>query len=137
MKTALQDITVPNKTESLEKLRRFVLEFLAESPFPARQQRLLVLAIDEAVTSNILFSEACNRNGTTRVTIDLDETRLAVRIQDTGRDMDSENEEHFDEYARNARRFEMGIHLIRQIMDEMHYVYRKGFQNDLELIKFT
>ena len=30
----------------------------------------------------------------------------------------------------------MGIFLIRRIMDEISYVYKKCFQNDLELIKF-
>ncbi len=30
----------------------------------------------------------------------------------------------------------MGIFLLRQIMDEIQYTYRKGFQNDLELVRF-
>jgi len=34
------------------------------------------------------------------------------------------------------KNYTMGIFLIRQIMDEISYVYRKGFQNELELIKF-
>ena len=30
----------------------------------------------------------------------------------------------------------MGIFLMRQILDEITYVYKKGFENSLELIYF-
>jgi anti-sigma regulatory factor (Ser/Thr protein kinase) len=40
------------------------------------------------------------------------------------------------ERFRQERSFTLGIFLIRQIMDEITYVYRKGFENQLEMICF-
>ena len=136
MNVQVQDITVPNTTASLEQVRRFVLEFLRDSPFSERDHRVLVLAIDEAITSTILFSEATARGGTTRVSLELTEDCLRVRIEDTGVDTDPDTDERFEEHLRRARQHDMGIFLLRQIMDEIQYIYRKGFQNDLELVRF-
>lgn len=137
MRTLTQDITVPNTTASLEPVRRMVNEFLRESPFDDRNRRLLVLAIDETVTSNIRYSEAMGRNGTTRVSLDLNEDRLLVRVEDTGQDRDPETTERFEEHLNRTRPYEIGIFLVQQIMDEIHYVFRKGFRNELELVRFV
>jgi anti-sigma regulatory factor (Ser/Thr protein kinase) len=135
-----KDISVPNTTASLEEVRRFVLRFLEDTAFSEKERRRLVLAIDEAVTSTILFSEASGRCGTTRVSLEVDDVRLRVRIEDTGRDPDRDADdradERFEEHLRQARKYEVGVFLIRQIMDEIHYIYRKGFQNELELVRF-
>ena len=136
MQVQVQDMTVPNSTASLVEIRRFVLEFLRETPFDERNRRLVVLAIDEAVTSTILFSEATGRGGTTRVVLEITEDAFRARIEDTGVDKDPDTEERFEEHLRRARQHEMGIFLVRQIMDEIQYIYRKGFQNELELVRF-
>jgi anti-sigma regulatory factor (Ser/Thr protein kinase) len=140
IKVRQNDIAVPNTTASLEEVRRFVSEFLGDTPFTEKERRRLVLAIDEAVTSTILFSEASGRRGTTRVSLDVDEVRLRVRIEDRGRDPDYDAgdpaEEVFEEHIRQARKYEVGVFLIRQIMDEINYIFRKGFQNELELVRF-
>ncbi|MHC4601260.1 MAG: ATP-binding protein [Planctomycetota bacterium] len=136
MSVQVQDITVPNTTASLEQVRRFVVDVLRDSPFSEKDRRAVVLAIDEAITSTILFSEATERGGTTRVALELTEDCLRVRIEDTGKDTDPDTDERFEEHLRSARQHEMGIFLVRQIMDEIQYVFRKGFQNDLELVRF-
>ncbi|MHC4778585.1 MAG: ATP-binding protein [Planctomycetota bacterium] len=136
MKIQSQEITVPNSTASLEQVRKFVFEILEDSPFEDRDRRLLVLAIDEAVTSNILFSEATGRGGTTQVALELTADCMRVRIEDTGVDVDPDSEERFEEHMRRARQHEMGIFLVRQIMDEIQYIFRKGYQNELELVRF-
>ncbi|MHC5036903.1 MAG: ATP-binding protein [Planctomycetota bacterium] len=136
MKLLQQDISVENTTESLEPVRRFVAEFLKDSPFNERDRGLLVLAIDETVTSNILYSEASGRNGSTTVSLELNDACLRVRVNDTGSDRFADSEEVFQENLKRARQYEMSIFLIQQIVDEIHYIYRKGFQNELELIRF-
>ena len=46
------------------------------------------------------------------------------------------NDTQMAENLAREKSYTLGIFLIRQIMDEISYVYRKGFQNELELIKF-
>jgi anti-sigma regulatory factor (Ser/Thr protein kinase) len=137
MKVLTRDITVPNSTASLEQVRQFVSSFLAESSFGERDRRLLVLAIDETVTSNIRFSEAMDRRGDSTVSLDLTEDCLRVRIVDTGQDRDPDSTEGFEAHVRRTRQYEMGIFLVQQIMDEIHYIFRKGFQNEMELVRFV
>jgi len=137
MQVTTQDITVPNSTASLEQVRNFVSAFLEESPFGDRDRRLLVLAIDETVTSNIRFSEAMDRRGDTTVTLELTQDCLRVRIVDTGQDREPDSTVGFEAHVQRTRQYEMAIFMIQQIMDEINYVYRKGFQNEMELVRFV
>ena len=136
--TMREEISVPNRTASLEKVRDFIIRNLEETELDERDQRLMVLAIDEAVTSNILFSVETGREGLCRVVLDVDETRIHVTIDDTGKDPDARDltDQALRETAKKARKYEMSIFLIRQIVDEISYAFKKGFQNQLILIKF-
>ena len=40
-------------------------------------------------------------------------------------------------HLENERKHQMGIFLMREVMDEVNYTYRKGFQNELTLVKFV
>ncbi len=138
LKVLTDTISVPNRTSSLEKVRGFIISMLGKTSFDERNRHLLVLAIDEAVTSNILFSVETRRDGTTKVSVDIDDVRMKVVIEDTGIDPDScdVTESMLTETLIKARKYEMGIFLIRQIVDEMSYAYKKGFENQLTLVKF-
>lgn len=131
-------LTVPNRTSFLEKVRDFIVRTLQDTPMEDRQKHLLVLAIDEAVTSNILFSVEAGRNGFSRVAVEIADAAVRVTIEDTGQDLDSSQTEEsvLHETFRKARKHEMGIFLIRQIVDEISYAFKKGFQNQLVLTKF-
>jgi anti-sigma regulatory factor (Ser/Thr protein kinase) len=137
-KTLRNEVTVPNQTSSLEKVRDFVIGVLGDTTLGERSARLLVLAIDEAVTSSILFSVETGREGSCRVNLETNDVCIRVTIEDTGRDLDADRVAPaiLDDAISKARKHEMGIFLIRQIVDELSYDYKKGFQNRLTLVKF-
>jgi len=82
-KTLQDSIQVPNRTSSLEKVRDFVIRSLERTGLDDRSKHLMVLAIDEAVTSNILFSVETRRDGQCKVSIDIDPVRIKVTLEDS------------------------------------------------------
>ena len=73
------------------------------------------------------------------LTIDIDDVRFKATLVDSLNVFELRGGLNDTQMAENLARektYTMGIFLIRQVMDEISYVYRKGFQNELELIKF-
>jgi anti-sigma regulatory factor (Ser/Thr protein kinase) len=143
MSTLVRDLTVSNDTANLQQVRAFVSDVIRESALTARARALMVLAADEAVTSIIRNAVRAaggeTGNGLCHVSVDVDATRVRIVIDDSGADPDlttlSEAELH--KHIAEGREKEIGIFLIRAIVDEINYTYRKGLQNQLEIVKFV
>ena len=110
------------------------------SAFSERDRRLLILAIDEAMTCFVRYAESQGRrDGAITLRLTLDDVCLSVGITDTRTDCDPgelspvEMMEAFSDEPEHR----LGIFLIRAIMDEVTYVYRRGFENQFQMVKFT
>ncbi len=143
MSTLVRDLTVSNDTANLQQVRAFVADAISESELSGRSRSLMVLAADEAVTSIIRHAVHVaggeTGNGLCHVSVDVDATRVRIVIDDTGADPDltTLSDVELQKHIVEGRKNEIGIFLIRAIVDEINYVYRKGFQNQLEIVKFV
>jgi anti-sigma regulatory factor (Ser/Thr protein kinase) len=138
IQTTRRELDVPIDTRSLAPLRAFVREVLSESHLAPRATRQVVIAIDEACSSIILNAKEHGATGNLRLLIDIDPTRVKVHINDTANDYDMGDitrDELLQEFTRSKKN-ELGTFLIRRVMDEFTYIFRKGFQSDIEMIKF-
>lgn len=140
MVEALQKtLSIPSDTGSLKEVRDFVSETLRLAPLNDRDRLLTILGIDEAVTSFVTHRSAGPTEAEIVVHIDFDEVRVRVIIEDRGDDVDP-GPLPFGELEKVLRadptRY-LGLFLLRQAMDEVTYRFKKGFQNELELIKFS
>jgi len=134
-----KSLAVVAHTRSLRDVRDFVRHSLEQANLDDRRRRLVILGIDEVVT-NILSHRAA-RDGEAEIIIhiDIDDVRVRTVIEDRGEDIDPgplalpDLEKTLRAEANRC----VGIFVIRQVMDEVTYRYKKGFQNELELIKFT
>ncbi|MCC7508997.1 MAG: ATP-binding protein [Planctomycetes bacterium] len=138
IQTTRRELDVAIDTRSLAPLRDFVREVLAEGQLGSRVARQVVIAIDEACSSIILNAKEHGAIGNLRLLIDIDPTRVKVTIADTANDYDVgdvSREELLKEFTRSKKN-EMGTFLIRRAVDEFTYVFRKGFQSEIEMIKF-
>lgn len=138
IQTTRRELDVPIDTRSLAPLREFVREVLGEGQLGPRVARQIVIAIDEACSSIILNAKEQGATGNLKLLIDIDPTRVKVRIEDTANDYDVGDvtrEELLKEFTR-ASQHELGTFLIRRVMDEFHYLFRKGFQSEIEMLKF-
>ena len=132
-------ISKPCHLKFLNEVRGLLGETLAEVPISRRDKDLIILAVDEAVSSVVQYARFKGFQSQVTLTVDIDDVRFKATLIDSlnvfelGRGM---NETQMAENLAREKTYTMGIFLIRQIMDEITYTYRKGFQNELELIKF-
>lgn len=140
VQTTRRELDVPLDTRSLAPLREFVREALGGSGLGPRISRAMVIAIDEACSSIILNAKEHGASGNLRLLIDIDPTRVKVHVSDTGNDYDMGGEITREQLLREftkSRKNELGTFLIRRIVDEFSYVFQKGFQSELTMIKFV
>jgi serine/threonine-protein kinase RsbW len=133
-----RELDVPIDTRSLAPLREFVREVLSDGGISSRVARQTIIAIDEACSSIILNSKYRGATGNLRLLIDIDPTRIKISINDTANDYDTGDvtrEQLLQEFTQSSRN-ELGTFLIRRVMDEFTYKFRKGFQSEIEMLKF-
>jgi len=139
------EMTVPCDTTYLSKVRIAVLEMAGEGLFTPVKANLIALAVDEAV-ANIMehaYPDEFVQSGGKRKDIDviLDATpeRFEVLIRDRGVTFDPRDVPDVDmqQHVKAGRKGGLGIFLIRRIMDEIHYHYKQGSHNELQMIKYV
>jgi anti-sigma regulatory factor (Ser/Thr protein kinase) len=138
-KVIQRTISKPCHPKFLNEVRTLLNEALTEVPLSRRDKDLIVLAVDEAVSSLVQYARYKGFQNQITLTVDIDDVRFKATVVDSLNVFDlggGLNETQLAERVAREKGYTMGIFLIRQIMDEISYVYRKGFQNELELIKF-
>ena len=134
-----KSISKPCHPKFLNEVRGLLGETLAEVAISRRDKDLLILAVDEAVSSIVQYARFKGFQSQVSLSVDIDDVRFKATIVDSLNVFELRGGLNDSQMAENLAReksYTMGIFLIRQIMDEISYVYRKGFQNELELIKF-
>lgn len=132
-------ITMPCDARFLHKVRILLNEVLSQAELPPREKDLLILAVDEAVSSVVRYARYKGFQNDLTLTVDIDDVRFKATLVDSLNVFDLANGLNADQLAQKVAKeksFTLGIFLIRRIMDEITYVYRKGFQNELEMIRF-
>ncbi|HXX93264.1 MAG TPA: ATP-binding protein [Planctomycetota bacterium] len=138
-KAIQKTISKPCHPKFLNEVRTLLNETLADVPASRREKDLIILAVDEAVSSVVQYARFKGFQNQITLSIDIDDVRFKARIEDSLNVFEMSgglNDTQLAERVAREKGYTMGIFLIRQIMDEISYVYRKGFQNELELIKF-
>jgi len=139
IKTVQKTVAVPAHPRHLSEVRRLVEQTLQEAGVPRRTADLLVLAVDEAVSSIVHYARFKKQETEITLSVDVDDVRFKATI------VDAMNVFTYEagptDTARRAviekeRAHGLGIFLMRSIMDEILYTYRKGFENELVLIRF-
>lgn len=131
-----EKIRIGSDPEQLQDVREFVFGICSEAGLSDQISKRIVQATDEAVTNIVNHAQITDDDGEVEVKMDITSVRLRVMIKDhtngTSRDITDEKATYIEE----AKRHKLGIFLIQQIMDEINYTFKKGFQNDLEMIRF-
>jgi anti-sigma regulatory factor (Ser/Thr protein kinase) len=138
-KLVQKTITMPCHPRFLNEVRTLLNETLAEVPIPKREKDLVILAVDEAVSSIVQYAKYKGYEHEVTLTVDIDDVRFKATLLDSLNVFDlngHKSEAQLAAHVAREKSFTMGIFLIRQIMDEISYSYKKGFQNELEMIKF-
>jgi serine/threonine-protein kinase RsbW len=143
LKDIHRELTVPSDTSYLSQVREAVADVVGQGAFPPVQANLIALAVDEAVANIIEHAYAANRvSGSVRdidIVLSLDAARFEVLIRDHGAAFDPRGVPDVDvrEHVKAGRKGGLGIFLMRRIMDEIHYSYKHGAHNELQMIKYV
>jgi anti-sigma regulatory factor (Ser/Thr protein kinase) len=137
-KVIQKTITMPCHPKCLSEVRDLLKEMLSEVQLSDRDKNLLILGVDEALGSVIRYGRDHSFNNEITLSIDIDDVRFKATLKDswTNGDLNGLSGTALDERLSQDRKYTLGLYLMRMIMDEISYVWKKGFQNDLEMIKF-
>ncbi len=131
-------ITITNESANLVRVREFVTARVKTSQVKQKDENKIILAVDEAVSNIIEHAYEENREGTIEVEINSDDQCWEVLIRDSGKQFNPEAVMPVDiqEHVKTGKRHGLGIFIMRQIMDEVEYRYKAGYENELRLVKY-
>lgn len=140
-RTAQKNIRISCEPQNLKRVRKDIEDLCRNCGMADRLASLLVLSVDEAVSSILWHASDTNRTGEIRISADVNETRFQAVIEDYSngfepRETSKMSEKEVDEFLEREKKHRMGIFVIRRIMDEVTYSYKRGYQNELILVKF-
>ena len=129
-------LSLYNKIEEIEKLPGFVTNAVKASKLDPELIPSLNLAIEEIATNVIMYAYPERQEETFSIDAAVTDTGLTFTITDSGKAFDPTAKEDVDINAGVSERpiGGLGIHLVRTIMDEVHYKRTDG-KNILILTK--
>jgi len=131
-----RELDLPIGARSILPLRDFLQRAIADAGLSQETLRDVTVAIDAAATG-LLSHGAEVRKGHLTVGVEVNETRLLITVQDhtAGAELSANPTEDLVHLACRPRA-ELGLSVLRRVMDEISYQYARGFVNELRLIKF-
>lgn len=136
----IREMVVPNDTKYLSDVREMVSNVLVSSSIAGKTRNMIVLAVDEAIAN--IMEHATDNKLDSDIKIELciksDDEKFEIIIRDSGKRFDPTGIEDVDvkSHLKSSKKHGLGIFLIRQIMDEVHYTYKKDCVNELSMIKY-
>lgn len=133
-----RDLTITNETRNLSTVRTNVSEVLAESTFDVNMRNKIIVAVDEAL-ANVVEHAYEGESGEIVVTVELTSEFLRVQICDNGVEFDPGERLNstidIHDHIRKGLKGGLGLFLMRQIMDEVHFAQDSEWTNELVMIK--
>ena len=124
-------ITVSNKVENIPKVAEFVTESLQKLGMQDGKIFDLNVAVDEACTNIIQHGYSPDEEGTIEIQCQLlNENKAAVLIKDRGKPFDPTKHTNVDTTSNLEERRPggLGLFFIRELVDEIYYEYKEGYE---------
>ena len=138
MSDARDDIIVrlANRLEEIERLTTAIEAFVAKHQLPDEVAFAFNLSLDELVTNVILYAFPDVQEHTIDVRLRLEDGIMHAELSDDGRAFDplSVPPPNLDAPIEERRIGGLGLHIVREMMDELTYA-REGGRNVLRLAK--
>lgn len=132
----IQSITLDNDTQEVPQLNNFVNEICKSAGLDEISSSQITVAIEEAVVNTMSYAYPVGTHGSVMIEVTATKESLEFTITDSGIPFDPTAQEDADTtLPANKRRIGgLGIHIVRQVMDSIHYE-RMGNSNVLTLKK--
>lgn len=137
-KTESFKLTVASKSQNLEIIRKFIVGIAEKGGFSEDEISQIELAVDEASTNVIKHAHRLNPDKNVHIKVQMNDRQITIRIcdQGTGFDANSIAAPDLIKYIQEAKKGGLGIHLMRNLMDEVSFEQQANSGNCVTLIKY-
>jgi anti-sigma regulatory factor (Ser/Thr protein kinase) len=126
-------LRLPAEADALQGMRQWLEGRLQSFGLPPALRGQLVLATDEACMNIIQHAYGEQNRGEIRLSLELQPDRLIIELADDAPSIDPTKVK--SRALNDVRPGGLGVHFIREIMDEMAFVYCGERGNRLRLMK--
>jgi serine/threonine-protein kinase RsbW len=128
---------VPSSTENLALIREFVTIIGKQAGLDDPDIGKLELAVDEACANVIEHAYGHDTSQEVIVRATFDDDALRIDVEDTGRGFDPKDRPpaEVDKLIAARKSGGLGMHLMKMLMDEVHYDIEPGKKNELHMVK--
>jgi anti-sigma regulatory factor (Ser/Thr protein kinase) len=131
-------LRVPSSKENLAMIRSFVNSVGNRSGLSQSEVDLLELAVDEACANVIEHAYGgadATKDVSVRATIDDDAIQIEVVDRGKGFNPDAVPVKSVSQLVQERASGGLGMRLMKQLMDEVHYQMIPGVKNELRMVK--
>jgi anti-sigma regulatory factor (Ser/Thr protein kinase) len=126
-------MVVPSTREMVSVIRAALAEVLRKAGFSATDIEDIKLAVNEACTNILAHAYKWRQDGVLILRLSIQPERLMIRIRDFGAKAPPESFKSRD--LDNLAPSGVGIFLMKELMDEVHYDHSHAVGTELILVK--
>jgi serine/threonine-protein kinase RsbW len=130
-------VKFPGRFESLAGIRKFVFQAASEAGFNEKEIYAVELAVDEACSNIIEHAYGGEDKGEIECTCNDTDHGLEIIIRDDGRPFDPKliPSPNFSVELNELKPRGAGLFLIRNLMDDVDFVFSENTGNELRMVK--
>jgi len=126
-------LNVVSHPKNLEYIRGMIADITALTPLSKKDSGSIILAVDEACSNIIKHSYKNDYTRKIDLTIQLETDTLTISILDDGIKFDIESATSRD--ITDIRQGELGMYIIKQVMDTLEYSRNRKGLNKVKMTK--
>ena len=121
-------LTLTNDIDELSRLEPFLENFFDQNSLDTTLLPRVNLAMEEALANVIMYAYPKGEKGEVTLTANIDDNAICMEIRDKGMPFNPLQQQEADlNVSLEERQIGgLGIHLIKEIMDEVRYAYENG-----------
>ncbi len=138
MSSFTHQLHIQNNTQYLNHVREMLSSNIRKTNLSKTDENKVILAVDEAITNIMEHGYDQKNEGWIDVEVKASPEKLRVKIEDSGKQFNPNEMEDPDvlEHVEKGKKKGLGIFLMRQVMDEVHYRFKEGNKNEICLVKY-
>ena len=131
-------LKIPTQSTNLKIIRDFIMDVSDKAGFENQACCDIALAVDEGCTNVIKHAYRGGDDKEITVNVQYDTEKITIVISDTGKGFDSNLYENLDleKYIKKMKKGGLGIHIMKNTMDEVDFVKEKDNINSVQMVKF-
>jgi len=131
-------LKIPTRSTNLKIIRDFIMDISDKAGFENEACCDIALAVDEGCTNVIKHAYRGGDDKEITVNVQYDSKKITIIISDTGRGFDPNDFEilNLEEYIKKMEKGGLGIHIMKNTMDEIDFRKENDNINSVRMVKF-